>query len=155
MSSCDLEIFVDGACKGNPGAAAIGVVIFENQKKIKEVSRTIGEATNNIAEYKALLCALEEAKLLKASKIKIYTDSELMFYQFSGRYQVKSEHLKIFFDQAQKLAKEFKSVEIKNIPREKNKEADQLATQALKNKQVKMVAPTSFSVGEESPSSKG
>ena len=140
----ELEIFVDGASRGNPGPSAIGVVIFENQKKVKEISKVIGEATNNIAEYRALLCALEEAKLLKASKVKIYTDSELMFYQLTGRYQVKSEHLKIFFDQAQKMGKGFQSVDIKNIPREKNQEADHLATQALKNKQVKMVAPTSI-----------
>ena len=140
----DLEIFIDGACKGNPGEAAIGLVINKEGKKIKEVSKAIGEATNNVAEYTAMIYALQEALILKAQRIKIFTDSELLFKQVTGQYDVKSGVLQTLFDQVQHLAEGFAHVELKHIPREKNKEADQLASQALKaKKQVKVVAPTS------------
>jgi len=149
-----LEIFTDGASWGNPGLAAIGVVIRENGHVIKRIGKTIGEATNNVAEYKAMICALQEAKALKAQKIKLLTDSELLFNQLIGHYQVKNESLKTLFDKAQALGKPFKHIEIKLIPREQNKEADQLATKAIKKEQTKVVASV-FYTGEESPSSAG
>ena len=137
-----------------PGLAAIGVVIKENGQVIKRMAKTIGQATNNVAEYKAVICALQEAKALKAEKIKLLTDSELLFNQLIGQYQVKNESLKALFDQAQELGKPFKHVEMKLIPREQNKEADQLATKAIKKEQAKVVASV-FHAGEESPSSAG
>ncbi len=149
-----LEIFTDGASSGNPGPAGIGVVIREQKKIIKEISTSIGRATNNVAEYKAVLCALEEAKALKAEKLKLSMDSELLYNQLLGRYQVKNEALKALFEEAQKLGKNFKHIELKLIPREQNKEADQLATQAIKREQTKVVA-SAFDAGEESPSSDG
>ena len=149
-----LEIFTDGASRGNPGLAAIGVVIKENGQVINRMAKTIGQATNNVAEYKAVICALQEAKALKAEKIKLLTDSELLFNQLIGQYQVKNESLKVLFDQAQELGKAFKHIEMKLIPREQNKEADQLATKAIKKEQAKVVASV-FHTGEESPSSAG
>ena len=151
----ELEIFVDGACRGNPGLAAIGVVIHQDGKCIKTVAKSIGEATNNIAEYTALIYALQEALVLKADKVKIFTDSELVFNQLIGSYQIKNEKLKTLFDQVKHLVRGFKKIEIKNIPREKNKEADKLASDVLKKKQAKVVAPLFEYSGEESPSSKG
>ena len=139
----ELEIFIDGASSGNPGEAAVGIVINENHKRIKEISQTIGHATNNVAEYSALIRALEEALKLEAKALKIFTDSALLFSQVTGRYKVKNEQLKVLFDQAQELAKKFDDVKIDHIPREKNHEADRLATQALK-KQAKMVTSTSI-----------
>jgi ribonuclease HI len=130
----EIEIYVDGACRGNPGEAAIGVIFRKDGKCFKEISKAIGQATNNIAEYAALICALEEALVLKAKKIKLHTDSELMFNQLSGGYKIKSEHLKPLFDQAQKLLEGFQEVKLQKIPREQNQEADGLASKMLKKK---------------------
>ena len=150
-----LEIFVDGACSGNPGEAGIGVVINHEGKTVKEVSKAIGEATNNIAEYSALVYALQEAVVMRARELKVFTDSELMFRQVTGAYKIKNEKLKFLFDQVQLLRKGFDRVDMAHIPREKNKQADKLATQAIKAKQAKMVAPLFENIGEESPSSGG
>ena len=149
-----LEIFVDGACRGNPGPAAVGIVIKESGKVVKKISKAIGDATNNIAEYTALIYALKEASALKGQQLKIFTDSELMHRQLTGSYQIKNESLKTLFDEAQGLGKKFKHVEIKHVPREQNQDADKLATQAIKKEQTKVVASV-FHTGEESPSSAG
>ena len=153
--SSRLEIYTDGACSGNPGPAAVGVVIVQDGKKIKEISKVIGEATNNIAEYSALICALQEALLLKARQLVIFTDSELMHRQVIGQYKVKNQVIQLLFDQVGQLIGEFESVEINHVPREQNKDADRLATQALKNNRIKMVASSFSNDGEESPSSTG
>jgi len=150
-----LEIFTDGACSGNPGEAGVGVVINCEGKRVKEISKAIGEATNNIAEYSALIYALQEALVLKARDLKIFTDSELMHRQVTGVYKVKDEKLKLLFDQVKRLMQGFDRVDINHVRRGKNKEADKLATQAIKKKQTKMVAPLFKDIGEESPSSKG
>ena len=139
----ELEIFIDGASSGNPGEASVGVVIQEDKKCLKEISRAIGHATNNVAEYQALIVALKEAQALEGKRLKIFTDSELLYRQVTGRYKVKNENLKLLFDEAQGLAKTFEEIKIDHIPREKNQEADRLANQALK-KQAKMV--TSMSI---------
>ena len=128
-----LEIFTDGACRGNPGEASIGVVVYEHKKIIKEISKSIGLATNNIAEYQALICALKEALSLKADQIKIFTDSELMYCQIKGEYRVKDIKLKPLFLEAQELIKQFRSFEISHVPREENKLADRLAAAVLEN----------------------
>ena len=127
-----LEIFTDGACSGNPGPAAIGVVIKKRGQTIKEISRSIGEATNNIAEYTALIYGLQEALILKAQVIDLYTDSELMHKQMVGQYKVKHDGIKPLFDQAQHLLTGFTQVKFHHVPREKNREADKLATSAVK-----------------------
>jgi ribonuclease HI len=150
-----LEIFIDGACSGNPGRAGVGVVINCQGKTLKEISKPIGEATNNIAEYTALVYALQEALVMKAKELKIFTDSELMARQVTGVYKVKNEKLKILFDQVRHLMSGFDHVDINHVRREKNKQADKLATDSIKKKQAKMVAPLFENIGEESPSSKG
>lgn len=150
-----LEIFTDGASKGNPGPAGVGVVIRENGKVIKEISKSIGEATNNVAEYTALIIALKEAKVLKGQNLKIRTDSELLQKQMVGKYAVKNENIKVLFEEVRKLSEDFKHIEIKHVLREFNKEADLLASSAVKNKQTKVVAALFHDSAEESPSSKG
>ena len=150
-----LEIFVDGACSGNPGKAGVGVVINHKGKTVKEISKAIGDATNNIAEYSALIYALQEALVMKARELKVFTDSELMFRQVTGVYKVRNEKLKFLFSQVQHLMSGFDRVDISHIRREKNKQADKLATDSIKEKQAKMVAPLFENIGEESPSSKG
>jgi len=151
-----LTIFIDGACQGNPGPAGIGVAIFENEKLLKEISKPLGEATNNIAEYSALIYALLEAAALKAERLKILTDSQLVCRQVSGEYKIKNIHLKFLHGQVLLLMKLFKEVRIENVPREKNARADKLATNSLKiQKSSQDDRPEEFLFGEESPSSRG
>jgi len=127
-------MYVDGACSGNPGEAAVGVVITDGQEVVKNISERIGKATNNIAEYTALIFALQEALILRANEVRVYTDSELMHNQLKGAYKVKDAQLKFLYLQVQYLIEGFRSFEIKLIPREQNGTADKLATQALKKK---------------------
>ena len=122
-------------------------------KTIKEISRSIGDATNNIAEYTALIWALQEALVLKADEVFVKTDSELMCKQIIGEYKVKHEGIKPLFDQVGHLTKGFKRVEFKHVPREQNSEADKLARQGLKTSQDDR--PDAKGIREESPSSKG
>ena len=149
-----IEIHIDGACSGNPGEAAIGVIIRRDGQVIKEIAKSIGVGTNNIAEYSAMICALQEASSQKDRDVKIYTDSELVYKQLKGEYQVKHPSIKPLFEQVQHFLREFPSLELKHVPREQNKDADRLATSVLK-KQAKVVAPSANVGGEESPSSKG
>jgi ribonuclease HI len=148
-----LEIFTDGACSGNPGPAAVGVVIKNEGKTIKEISRSIGNATNNIAEYTAMIDALQEALALKADEVFVKTDSELMYKQIIGKYKVKHDGIKPLFDQVVQLVKGFKRAEFQHVPREQNTEADKLARLGLKTNQDDR--PDAKGVREESPSSKG
>ena len=148
-----LVIFTDGGCSGNPGPAAIGVVITKNGAVIREISKVIGEATNNIAEYTAVIYALQEALILKARDVLVKTDSELMARQLNGQYAVKHGHIKPLFDQVKHLYPGFRSVEVVHVPREENARADRLARRALKANQDGR--SDAFGVGEESPSSKG
>ena len=103
-----------------------------------------------MAEYSALVCALQETLALKAARVRIFTDSELMFHQLTGSYKVSDQKLKFLYDQVQQLKREFANVELVHVPREKNKEADKLATGSLNNinkKQAKMVATLFDSFG--------
>ena len=134
-----LDIFTDGACQGNPGEAAVGIVIKENSTTIKEISLTIGRATNNIAEYCAVIFALKEALSLKAQDVCIFCDSQLICYQVIGHYKIKEDHLKDLNKEVQELRRQFRSFKIQHIPRTENKRADQLATHALKEKQPPVV----------------
>ena len=152
--SAQFELYIDGACQGNPGEASVGIVIYSQGKTIKTISKPIGQATNNIAEYSALIFGLQEALILKAEKIKVSTDSELLFRQLKGDYKIKNPNLKFLNVFIQHLCEGFKKIDFCHIPRSQNREADQLATKALKKEQTKMVAPM-FTMGEESPSSKG
>lgn len=127
-----LDIYIDGASKGNPGPAGAGIVIFQDGIHLKDVSRHIGNTTNNVAEYTALIYALEEALILKAAKVKVLTDSELLSRQINGEYKVRHPNLKPLFEQARNLSRGFESFEIRHIVREKNTEADKLADKAAK-----------------------
>ena len=126
------EIHTDGACSGNPGPAGIGFVIRENGKIIKEGCKAIGDATNNIAEYTALIYALQEALILKADAVSVKADSELMCRQIQGRYKVTNEIIKLLFDQVKHLARGFRSFKIEHVFREANKDADALSKLAIK-----------------------
>ena len=127
-----LEIYIDGASKGNPGPAGVGAVISEDGRVIKNISSYIGEATNNVAEYTALVFALEAARELKAQKISINTDSQLLYRQLKKEYRIKSAALIKLYQEVLKLLEVFDAVSLRNIPREANCGADKLATEAVK-----------------------
>jgi len=127
-----LIIYTDGGARGNPGPAAIGAVIYDEAKnKLAEISEFIGHATNNQAEYQAVLAAIKKAKALGAEEIEFYLDSELAANQLAGNFKIKSKGLASLFVQVYNQTLNFKKVNFHYIPREQNKEADRLVNQAL------------------------
>ena len=123
---------IDGASRGNPGPAAYGVVIeAAGGGRLATLARCLGQATNNFAEYQALLAALEYALQHKHLRVKAFSDSELMVRQMQGAYKVKSPDLKPLYDRARDMVAQLESFTIQHVPREQNREADQLANQAL------------------------
>ena len=126
---------MDGASRGNPGPASYGVCILDEQgKELLEVCDCIGHATNSVAEYRALIRGLEEAKKLGADELDIYTDSQLVARQFDGSYKIKHEGLRSLMMKIRELEKNFKFVSVSHIPRSShpgNKRADRLANIAL------------------------
>jgi len=132
MANSKLLIYIDGAARGNPGPAGIGVLILdENKKKVKEYFKYLGQATNNIAEYSALVYALQEAHMLGAKDVSLHMDSELVAKQIKGEFRVKNKNLKPLFEQALHLINGLDKVEVKHIDRSLNKEADRLANKAI------------------------
>lgn len=122
----------DGAARGNPGPAAIGVVIRTPEGCIlSELGRKIGVATNNVAEYKGLLAALEEAQRLGVKELEVRADSELMVKQMLGAYKVRHPDLLPLYERARQLVKAFRRFQIRHVRREENKRADELANHAL------------------------
>jgi len=126
-----LEIYSDGASKGNPGRASIGAVLILDGKEVAQVSKSIGIATNNIAEYTALLEALKLAGQMGFTRIHVKADSELMIRQLNGIYKVKNSDIKVLFDQIVLLKMDFSTISFTHVPREQNKRADFLANKAL------------------------
>ena len=125
-------LYIDGASRGNPGPAGIGIVILdEKKKKVKELYKYIGETTNNIAEYNALIYGLDEAAKLGAREVVVNMDSELVARQLNGEYKVKDPNIKALFEKAAGVLKNFANFEITHIDRLKNKDADRLANKAI------------------------
>ncbi len=132
MSTKKLIIYTDGGARGNPGPAGIGAVIYdENNRLLKEISEYIGEATNNQAEYRAVIAALEKAHKLGAEEVVFYLDSELVVKQLRGEYRVKNKDLASLFVRVHNLKLNFRKIQFFHIPREKNKEADKLVNKAI------------------------
>jgi len=127
-----LKIYIDGASKGNPGPSGVGVVICRDGQTIKNIANFIGHATNNVAEYTALIHALQEGLILQADNIEINTDSQLLYRQIKKVYKIKSANILGLYNQALHLMSAFKEVSIKHIPREENRGADKLANKAVK-----------------------
>src|SRR4030042_1186609 len=130
-----LIIYVDGAPRGTPGPAAIGIVIQGHEGSTRmEISHYIGEATNNQAEYRALITGLEEVARFAADHVDIKTDSKLMVEQIQGNYRVRNAKLKPLFEKATRLLSTYKTYTISHIPRHQNAHADSLANRALDNR---------------------
>ena len=137
MENTKIIINTDGGSRGNPGPSAIGVVIEGRgregkllwQKKFKEF---LGTATNNIAEYKAMILALKEVrKLAGGADIEVRTDSELMYRQIIGQYKVKDANLKLLFNEVEYLKQDLKNIAFRHVPREENSAADALVNETL------------------------
>lgn len=132
METDNLIIYTDGGARGNPGPAAIGAVVGD-----KQYGEAIGRATNNIAEYRAVIFALKKAKQLigkekcARTKIEVRSDSELLVSQLNGEYKIKEEDFFPLFIEIWNLRQDFGGVIFRHIPREQNKLADRLVNQAL------------------------
>jgi ribonuclease HI len=125
-------LHVDGGARGNPGPAAIGVVVSEpGGEVVDELAERIGVATNNVAEYRAVLRALERAKELGAAEIEIVGDSELVARQLTGAYKVKHPALRPLYEQARVALRGFEGWDIRTVPRAQNADADALVNAAL------------------------
>ncbi len=126
-----LTVNIDGAARGNPGPAAFAYVIARDGEPTIEEGGCLDHATNNVAEYTALVKALQRALQLGGKRLKIRSDSELLVKQMSGVYRVKNPQLAELYDQAKHLAARFASVEIQHVRREANRRADELCNEAL------------------------
>ncbi|MBI4734047.1 MAG: ribonuclease HI family protein [Rubrobacteridae bacterium] len=125
-------VYSDGGARGNPGpAGAGGQILNVNGEVLAEISEYLGETTNNIAEYTALILTLEKSQTFRAEEIEIRADSELMVKQLNGEYKVKNEGLKPLHAKVKGLMAPYKRVNIKHIYRSENKRADELANQAM------------------------
>lgn len=131
MNNDVLTICTDGASRNNPGPAAIGAIIYQNKAKIGECGEFIGIATNNEAEYQALVLGLKKAKSLKAKKVECFLDSELVVKHLNRQYKLKDEKIIPLFVKVWNLTIDFEKVSFAHIPREKNKEADALVNKIL------------------------
>ncbi len=152
-----LTLQFDGGSRGNPGPAGIGVVVAAaDGTPLITLGRFIGRATNNVAEYRALITAMEEAKKLGAKRVLIRGDSELIIKQMRGEYRVKNPDMKIMYDQARALIVQFEKATIEHNLRHKNEMADTLANLAMDRKadvtEVPGVAPArGVAAAEPSP----
>ena len=127
-----IKVFCDGGARGNPGPAAVGVVGYDNDNKIFEISKRIGETTNNVAEYTAVIAALTkltEVKLL--NRIHFSLDSELVVKQLNGEYRVKDIKLKQLYANVMCLLSKFTDVTFEHTRRKNNSYADKLVNDAL------------------------
>ena len=133
-----LFLYIDGASRGNPGKAGVGIWMTNGSgRRLGEMSRYLGHKTNNEAEYWALLLGLKEAKRLGGDILQIFTDSELVERQIKGVYRVKDLNLKLLHRTVMEDLKTFSSFEVESIPRDENKEADRLANQAIQRRIAK------------------
>ncbi len=133
-----LVLYCDGASRGNPGPASIGAILYkkaddgtESPEAVAEVSRAIGKATNNHAEYTSLIEGLKQAAGMNTDGIDVRMDSELVVKQIRGEYRVKNAGLKPLFEEAKRLLNGFPEWSIAHIRRDRNSEADRLANEAL------------------------
>jgi ribonuclease HI len=127
-----LVVHVDGGARGNPGPAAVAAVLSTpDGEVVDEASAVIGQATNNVAEYRGLLLGLERARALGATEVDVVNDSELVARQVSGVYRVKHSDMKLLHRQAVAALDSFERWSIRSVPREQNARADELVNRAL------------------------
>jgi ribonuclease HI len=135
------KVNIDGAARGNPGPAAYAFVLSREGAPAVEDKGCLGSTTNNVAEYTALVRALEKAAELGATRLQIHSDSELLVKQMNGEYRVKNENLKSLFEEAKALVRRFAEVTIRHVPRAQNARADELCNAALDGARPRGPAP--------------
>ena len=139
----DWIAYTDGGSRGNPGPAGYGVVIQDSGgRTLDTLSQSIGETTNNVAEYQALLAALQYVLDHNGGRLKIYCDSELIVRQMQGRYRVRSADLLPLYERAREMVRRLDRFGIEHIPRERNAEADRLANEAMDHHMKQAMNPS-------------
>ena len=150
MPRPEARIYVDGGARGNPGPAGYGVLVTgPGGEPLGRYFGYIGPATNNVAEYRGLVAALEPARQLGLRRLWVGSDSELMVRQMRGEYKVKNAGLRPLFERCQRMAAGFDEFTIEHLPREENTEADRLANQAMNLRQSEL--PPGVSAGRDTP----
>lgn len=147
-----MTIYTDGAARGNPGPAAFAYVLKQDGRPDVEANGKLGDTTNNVAEYTALVRALEHAQTLGARRVRVHSDSELMVRQMQGRYKVKNEGLLPLYEQARDLASDFEHVTYEHVRREANGRADKLCNEALDGDAARRKKPAKSSKTKAPPS---
>jgi ribonuclease HI len=132
-----LKIYIDGSSRGNPGQAGAAALIYDSSGQLlSKASRYLGRTTNNVAEYNALLLALEESAKLNGRRLQVFSDSELLVRQYNGEYKIKNKTLQGLHRQVRRWVTKFDQVLLSHIPREENKEADALANKVVNEHQI-------------------
>ena len=148
--------YVDGASRGNPGPASYAVILrAPGGQTVFEIGKYLGRATNNVAEYFALITALDYAQSQGIARLKVRSDSELLVRQMQGRYKVKSPDLRPLFERAKKMSGALVHFAIEHVPRELNREADELANKALDNTSKPAGRGALVAASQEQPSAAG
>ncbi|MFO8020411.1 MAG: ribonuclease HI family protein [Promethearchaeia archaeon] len=131
-----LEIYTDGAARGNPGPAAIAFIFVKNNQIVENGSQYVGSATNNAAEYKALILALQVAAKRTEEEIKVFSDSQLMIRQLTNVYEVRKQHLQEYHKKIQSLQQHFEKVHFAHVTRDHQyiQECDRLCNERLDQK---------------------
>ncbi|MDQ2817477.1 MAG: ribonuclease HI family protein [Candidatus Eremiobacteraeota bacterium] len=130
VESC--SVYTDGGARGNPGpAGAGGIIVASDGVVVAEISEFLGTATNNVAEYRALIVTLERALEVGCRRLNLFMDSELVVRQLSGAYKVKDEKMLELHGRARSLLRRFDEVTVNHVRREKNKRADELVNDAI------------------------
>ena len=130
-----LTMYTDGASRGNPGPAGIGIVIFDDSnRQVGKISRYIGVQTNNYAEYTAVIKAVEIASYFKAKRLKIRTDSELVVKQINGEYKVKNDNIRPLYERVKTAMRDIEDIKIEHVTRNLNDKADHLAKKATESR---------------------
>ena len=133
----EVMVHIDGGSRGNPGEAGVGVYFQDRTgAPLQSIARYIGRATNNTAEYQALLVALARAREAGVKHLRVFSDSELLVNQVNGRYRTTVPHLQQFLQEAIRLMREIGRVDVAHVRREMNKEADALANEAMDTRAV-------------------
>lgn len=132
MTATGYRVYTDGASRGNPGHAGLGVVILDDSgRTLLEWKDYIGQSTNNVAEYRALLAALEQLATMPRAPIVFHLDSELIVKQLNGQYRVKDAKMKLYYEQVRVQLTRLVGAKFVHVTRDKNARADKLANEAI------------------------
>ncbi|MBX7104777.1 MAG: ribonuclease HI family protein [Gemmataceae bacterium] len=151
MIAHEVTVYTDGASRGNPGPAAAAFVVLVDDVQVLEFSEPIGKTTNNVAEYTAMIRALECCRKLQSRRVHLHSDSELMVKQMRGEYKVRHPDILPLYEEARDLVSQFDHVSFTHVPRAENAEADRLGNEALDGRPVPLPSLDGRHVVERTP----